>query len=137
MGGNSNRERNATHFELWASFFAGDCAILFNSRDNHIMGSNHIFSDLIKFGLQMLFGLGATAPKTEAMDFPPLRQAYTAANTPRFLSNGTGFVEFSKSFKYLGSVIHFSFTSDAGVYKRIKLATAAFGALKTSLVITL
>jgi hypothetical protein len=28
MGENSNRERGATPFELWASLFAGDCAPL-------------------------------------------------------------------------------------------------------------
>jgi hypothetical protein len=68
--------------------------------------------------------------KTEAMYFPPPRQAYAAADTSRFLVDGTGFVEFSKSFKYLGSVIHYSLTSDADICKRIKSATAAFWALK-------
>jgi hypothetical protein len=51
MGDNSNRERDATPFELWASLFAGDCALLFNSRDDLITGSNHIFAHLRKFGL--------------------------------------------------------------------------------------
>ena len=35
-----------------------------------------------------------------------------------------------KEFRYLGSIIHHSLTSDADVDKRIKSATAAFGALK-------
>jgi hypothetical protein len=130
MGENSNRKRDATPFELWASLFADDCALLFNSRDDLITGSNHIFAHLRKFGLQMHIGRGATASKTEAMYFPPPRQAYAAADTSRFLVDGTGFVEFSESFKYLGSVIHYSLTSDADICKRIKSATAAFGALK-------
>jgi hypothetical protein len=39
MGDNSNRKRDATPFELWASLFAGDCALLFNSRDDLITDS--------------------------------------------------------------------------------------------------
>ena len=130
MGENSTRRRDATSFELWASLFADDCALLFNSRDDLIAGSNHIFAHLRKFGLQMHIGRGAAASKTEAMYFPLPRQAYAAADTSRFLVDGTGFIEFSESFKYLGSIIHYSITSDADVHKRIKSATAAFGALK-------
>jgi hypothetical protein len=74
--------------------------------------------------------LGATASKTKAMYFPPPRQAFAAAVTSRFLVIGTEFIELSGSFKDLGSIIHYSLTSDAEVYKRIKSATAAFGALK-------
>ena len=33
-------------------------------------------------------------------------------------------------FKYLGSIVHYSLSSEADVDKRIKSATAAFGALK-------
>mgnify|MGYP000302869444 CR=1 FL=1 len=75
----------------------------------------------------MQIGRGAAASKTEAMYFPPPRQAHAAADTSRFLVDGTDFLEFSESFKYLGSIIHYSLTSDADVHKRIKSATAAFG----------
>jgi hypothetical protein len=78
----------------------------------------------------MHIGRGATASKTEAIYFPSPRQAYAAADTSRFLVDGTGFIEFSESVKYLGSIIHYSRTSDADIYKRIKAATAAFGAFK-------
>jgi hypothetical protein len=74
---------------------------------------------------------GAAASKTEAIYFLPPRQACAAAGTSRYLVDGTGFVEFSESFKYLGSIIHCSLTSDADVYKRVKSATAAFGAMKS------
>jgi hypothetical protein len=131
MGGNSNHKRDATLFELWASLFAVDFALLFNSRDDLITGSNQIFAHLRKFGLQMHIGRGSTASKTEAMYFSPLRQAYAAADTSRFLADGTEIVELSESYKYLGSIIHYSLTSDAGICKRIKFATAAFGAWKT------
>ena len=41
-----------------------------------------------------------------------------------------GFIDFTKEFKYLGSIFHYSLNSEADVDKRIKSATAAFGALK-------
>ena len=93
----TNRKRDATPFELWASLFEGDCALLFNSRGDLITGSNHIFSHLRKFGLQMQIGRGATASKSEAMYFLPPRQAYAAAGTSRFLVDGTGSVELRAS----------------------------------------
>ncbi len=41
-----------------------------------------------------------------------------------------GFVDFTKEFKHLGSIIDSSLTSDADVDMRIKAATSAFGTLK-------
>ena len=48
----------------------------------------------------------------------------------RFYIDGTGFIDFCEKLKYLGSMLHYSLTSDADVDKRITSATAAFGALK-------
>jgi hypothetical protein len=56
--------------------------------------------------------------------------AYESADTSRFYIDGTGFNGFYEKFKYLGSMLHYSLTSDADVDKRITSATAAFGALK-------
>jgi hypothetical protein len=64
------------------------------------------------------------------MYFPSPRQAYAASNTLRFIVDGTGFVEPRLGFKYLGSVINYPRTSNADLCKRIKSATAAFGAFK-------
>ena len=78
-------------------------------------------------------GRGDTASKTEAMYFPPPRTAYNeAADTSRFYVDGTGFIDFCDKFKYLGSILHYSLTSDLDVDKRIASATAAFGALKNT-----
>jgi hypothetical protein len=63
--------------------------------------------------------------------FPPPRMAYEAADTSRFYIDGTGFIDFCEKFKYLGSMLHYSLTSDADFDKRITSATAAFGALKS------
>ena len=86
----------------------------------------------------MHIGVDTALSKTEAMYFPPPRVDYSTADTSRFdirNANGStvGFVDFTKEFKYLGSIIDSSLTSDADVNIRIKAATAAFGALKNVL----
>jgi hypothetical protein len=40
MGETLNRNRDATPLELWASLFAGDCAVLFNSHHDLVKGFN-------------------------------------------------------------------------------------------------
>jgi hypothetical protein len=106
MGENSNRKQDATPFELWASLFADDFALLFNSRGDLITGSNQIFAhlrecDVLKTSMSSARGCGES----------------------RFLVGGTGFVESSESFKYLGVIIHYSPTLVADISKRIKSAT--------------
>ena len=68
------------------------------------------------------------------MYFPSPRVEYSVADTSRFdvLVNGSvaGIIDITQEFKYLGSIIHSSLTSEADVDRRIKSATAAFGALK-------
>jgi hypothetical protein len=108
IGKNSNRKRDATPFELLISLFTDNCALFFNSRDDLITGSNDILAHLRKFGFQMQMYPGATASKTEAIYFSPPRQACAAAGTSRFLVDGLGFVEYSESFKYKGSIDHYS-----------------------------
>jgi len=105
-GERSSRVRDASSFELWTSLFADDCVLLFQSRDDLIRGSNHIFAHLRKFGLCMHVGRGDAASKTEAMYFPPPRTAYEAADTSRFYIDGTGFIDFCEKLKYLGSILH-------------------------------
>jgi hypothetical protein len=135
MGEKSERKRGATAFDFWLSLFADDCAIFFNSRADLITGSSYLYNHLRKFGLLMHIGNGAVPSKTEAMYFPPPRVEYSAADTSRIDvcdNNGApvGFVDFTKEFKYLGSIVHYSLSSEADVDKRIKSATGAFGALK-------
>jgi len=84
-GERTSRVRDASSFELWTSLFADDCVLLFQSRDELIRGSSHIFAHLQKFGLCMHVGRGDAASKTEAMYFPPPRTAYEAADTSRYL----------------------------------------------------
>jgi hypothetical protein len=133
MGEKWSRKRGVTTFELWASLFADDCAVFFNNREELVVGTQHLFSHLRKFGLEMHVGRGSTALKTEATYCPKPHKAYGDEDTGRFAVDGDGFVEFTREFKYLGSIISTSLTSDADVDKRIKSATAIFGALGTSI----
>ena len=55
---------------------------------------------------------GHAASKTEAMYFPPPRMAYEAVDTSRFYIGGTGFIDFCEKFKYLGSMLCYSLTSN-------------------------
>ena len=98
-----------------------------------MVGTQHLFSHLRKFGLEMHVGRGSAALKTEAMYCPKPHKAYGDEDTWRFAVDGDGFIEFTREFKYLGSIISTSLTSDADVDKRIKSATAIFGALGTSI----
>ena len=131
MGEKWDRKRGVTSFDFWASLFADDCAVLFNSRMELISGTQHLFHHLRKFGLEMHVGRGTTASKTEAMYCPKPRKLYEEESTDRFQVDGDGFIDFTKEFKYLGSIINSSLTSDSDVDKRIKSATAIFGALSS------
>jgi hypothetical protein len=80
-------------------------------------------------------GTGATPSKTEAMYFIPPKRLYCDADTSSLdVLNGTGnaigFIDLPTDFRYLGSIVHHSLTSDAGVDECMRSATAAFGALK-------
>ena len=134
-GERSTRKRGVHTFEHWVSLFADDCAIFFETREDLVEGTSYLFNHLRRFGLQMHVGNGSTASKTEAMFFPRPREPYEHGNTERFGISGhdnstVGYVDFTKEFKYLGSLITPSLTSDADVTKRLKAASAAFGALR-------
>ena len=69
------------------------------------------------------------------MYYPPTSRSYESGDTTPFTVLGPtgaaiGHVSFTTEFKYLGSIVHFSLTSDADVNKRIQAAAAAFGALR-------
>jgi hypothetical protein len=68
MGERSFRKRDASSFDLWASLFADDCAIFFNSRAYLELGASYLFNHLRRrFGLMMHIGVDTMLSKTEAM----------------------------------------------------------------------
>jgi hypothetical protein len=138
MGECKERKRGTTEHENGCSLFADNAVFFFNTRDDLEKGASCLYEHLLKFGLMMHIGIGATPSKTEAMFFPPPRRLYSGADISRlgvldYLGNAAGFIDLSTEFKYLGSIVHHSLTSDADVDKRINSAPAAFGALKNIL----
>jgi hypothetical protein len=64
------------------------------------------------------------------------RRLYSDADTSRldvldYLGNPVCFIDFTTEFKYLGSIVHHSLTSDADVHKRIGHASATFWVLES------
>jgi hypothetical protein len=137
MGEGTERKRGTTKHKHCCSLY-DDTALFFNSRDDLEKGASCFHAHLLKFELTMHIGTGATPSKTKAMYFPPSRRSYSAANISRLdvldsLGNPVGFIDITTEFKYLGSIIHHSLTSDADVDKCTRSASAAFGALKNIL----
>jgi hypothetical protein len=86
----------------------------------------------------MRISTGVTPSKTEAIYSPPPRRLNYDADTSRlgiidYLGEPVGFIDFTTEFKYLGSIAHHSLTYNADVDKRIRLAPAASGDLKSVL----
>ena len=113
--------RDASSFELWASLFAGDFVLLFQSRDEIIRGSSHIFAHLRKFGLCMRMLVAVTQHsklrqctfrRRERRMRPRTRLAFTLMAPASLISLR------SLKFMYLGSILYYSLTCDADVGKR-------------------
>jgi hypothetical protein len=138
MGERTERKRGTIKHEHGCSLYADDAVFFFNTREDLEKSASCLYEHLLKFGLTMHIGIGATPSKTEAMFFPPPRRSYSEVNTLRLdvldgTGNAIGFIDFTTTFKYLGSIVHHSLTSDADVDKRIRSASTAFGALKNIL----
>jgi hypothetical protein len=73
--------------------------------------ASSFFKRLRCFGLMLHIGVGTTLFETEALHFPPPRVDSSIADTSRVdIRNADGsavdFVDFTKEFKYLGSIIY-------------------------------
>lgn len=121
-------KKSEEKFDLHASLFADDCALLFETRQDLIIGANHLYPHFLRFGLHIHLGRGDEKSKTEAMFCPARGKGLDSGCTDNF-DVADGFVSFTTEFKYLGSMINYSLTSTTDVNKRITDASAAFGAL--------
>jgi hypothetical protein len=138
MGERTERKRGTVKHEHGCSLYADDVVFFFNTRERILKKVPAVYAHLLHFGLTMHIGFGTTPSKTEAMFFPPPRRLYSKAKTSRLnvldgTGNAIGFIDFTTEFKNLGSIDHHSLTSDADFDKRIRSASAAFGALKSIL----
>ena len=105
--------------------------MLFESRDDMVVGMNYLFKHLRKFGLHMHVGRNGQASKTEAMFFPRPGEDVNSGDQSPFDCDD-GIITFCEKFKYLGSYLDRTLRSDVDIDERIKAAAAAFGALRLS-----
>jgi hypothetical protein len=87
---------------------------------------SHLFA---RFGLEMHIGRDAKVSKTECMYFPAFTGKYQESNTEN-IEVGDGYVPFTKTFKYLGSLITSKLNNAMDVEARIFQANKAMGALR-------
>eukprot|EP00978_Attheya_sp_CCMP212_P042475 scaffold259533_cov35-Attheya_sp.AAC.1 len=91
-----------TAFDLFYVLYVDDGAMLFTSRKDLVTGMETIYKNFARFGLQMHIGRGPKKSKSECMYFA------ANPNNPKSTETGPiavtdGQVEFTDSFKYLGS----------------------------------
>jgi hypothetical protein len=77
----------------------------------------------------MHVGQGDKKSKTECVLFPAFESEYEIKDTSNFEVND-GFVQFTKQFRYLGSIILFNLKDYVNIDARISQASKAMGALR-------
>jgi hypothetical protein len=117
-------------FSFWALLYADDAACPLDSRATLLAATNAIRHHLRLFGLLMHVGSPGKKSKTEAMYCPARDTPYENGDTSDLVLGCGGTVSFTKSFVYLGSLLHCDLSDDHDVDARIKKAFKAFGALR-------
>ena len=151
-----SEKHNARGFVLKLThlLYVDDGAFAFANRQDLIKASELIYRLFEKFGLLMHIGRGETESKTKAMYFPAKLPPPTAAknnqevdattptnppqtspdqdpNAPDATYNvADGFISFTDSFQYLGSIISSDLKDDKEIRARIKKASSQVGALR-------
>ena len=120
-------------FNFWTSLYADDGGFIFRSRADLKSGCRCAYVTLLAFGLRM-----HVAGKTEALYVPACRSNYSTADLSKLdVTDATGtvvgFVPFTDVFRYLGSHVHWTLSDEFDVQHRISAASAAFGALSSTL----
>ena len=135
-GANWRRKSWREPFQVWCSLYADDAGNLFDSREKLQEGIEKIHAHFKRFGLTMHVGRdlenGGADSKTEAMYVPPaggFRYAYGAEDTSPLEVDG-GLVPFTKSFRYLGSLLSYNTSCVKDVNARTAKAAGVFGALR-------
>ena len=78
--------------------------MLFDNRNDLIEGTRLIMDHFAGSGLEMHVGGGDKKSKTKCVLFPAFESEYEIKDTSNFEVND-GFVQFTKQFRYLGSII--------------------------------
>jgi hypothetical protein len=118
-----------TAFDLFFFLYVDDGAMLFTSRKDLVTGIKAIYKHFARFGLQMHIGRGTKKSKSEGMYFAadPNNPNSSKRTGPIIVEDGQ--VEFTDSFKYLGSVITKDLEDSKDIDIRITTAMQAMGTL--------
>jgi hypothetical protein len=130
VSSNSWSNKGEFTFSYTCSLYADDCALAQKYRAALLAATNAIYDHLRLFGLLMHVGTGGKKSKTEAMFCPARGARYEDGDTSDLVLNCGGTVSFTKTFVYLGSLLHNDLTDHHDVEARIKKASKAFGALR-------
>jgi len=132
---NPNRTYGVDIFELWATLFADDLALMFETRDSVTDGLKYFQKHALRFGLAIhvgkIVGNNEIKSKTVAMFFPCRSVRANDVDLSNIVLDSDGnFIPIVEKTKYLGTIIHNSLQSEEDVIARVRVASAAFAALR-------
>ena len=124
---------DGTAFDFWASLYADDAGLPFESRDKMELGARLLKSHLARFALEMHCGqVGEDGQikaksKTEAVYFRHPSCSPTDDDlAPLRVDDYGGVATFTDRFRYLGSILDCSLSDEPEVVHRVQAAMAAF-----------
>ena len=133
LTGQDSRSKE-TPFNIFYILYIDDGTFMFDSREDLIKGTNMLYEHFKMFGLSMHIGKDGKKSKTEAMYISPNiqedEQNFLNADFETPIPVKSGYVNFTKKFKYLGSFITHDLKDDLEISIRIKKAKGQIGALK-------
>ena len=133
MSGTEWSSQGEFAFSFWASLHADGAATPLAYRAALLAATNRICDQLRLFGLLMHVGSESKKSKMEAIYCPAQDEEYGDGDTPDLVLDCDGIICFTKSFVYLGSLLHRGPSDHHDAEARIKKAPMAFGALRDRL----
>jgi hypothetical protein len=118
---NQSTKAKGVAFELQSSFYVDDNFFVFQNKDELHEAVDVLNNHFSRFGLNMHLGAGASKSKSEAMFFPAfLKEAKIQTKVPEDLTFlGGSRIHFTRSFKYLGSIVTPCLNEDSEIEMRI------------------
>ncbi len=129
---NQNTKAKGVAFELQSSFYVDDSFFVFQNKDELHEAAGVLNNHFTRLGLKMHLGSDSSKSKSEAMYFPAsLKEAKMQTELPGDLTFPDGSrIHFTKSFKYLGSVVTPCLNEDTEIEMRIRKAKSLMGYAK-------
>ena len=132
---NQRSQSKGTLLRLNNLLYVDDGAFIFTNKANMIKAAEIIYKHFARFGLIMHIGRDGKKSKTEAMYFPP-KLMTNKNDTPEIDTKKDtfkvmdGYVGFTDTFKYLGSLITTDLKDTHEIKKRVQKATVQMNELR-------